>query len=273
MALTRSTRPAEFNSPSIQAHGVTYLDMPTMHRLQRLFTVLPTRTLPHLCITRLEGRLGVLEQHLEVGLVPGTGLGSGLEGVVLTAVRVVAGSRRVGGTVGLTAGLDPDEGISLAGAGAGGRADTEAGAVDVAPVTPLLAETLDGVAASVDDGLAGHTGVLEERAEGLNVDLLVLALVPLGVGSLGELSWAEIPCVPTGDVGGEAADLLGRAGVLVDLGEFLRTGLCELRLVWLLLGGTNCLGDILRLSFQPSQPPWPASMYMAMLGRLSCLSA
>jgi hypothetical protein len=31
--------------------------------------------------------------------------------------------------------------------------------------------------------------------------------------------------------------------------------------------------DVLRLSFQPSQPPWPASMYMAMLGRLSCLRA
>lgn len=31
--------------------------------------------------------------------------------------------------------------------------------------------------------------------------------------------------------------------------------------------------DLLRLSFQPSQPPCPASMYMAMLGRLSCLRA
>lgn len=32
-------------------------------------------------------------------------------------------------------------------------------------------------------------------------------------------------------------------------------------------------GDVLRFSFQPSHPPWPASMYMAMLGRLSDLSA
>ena len=144
----------------------------------------------------------------------------------MTAEAVVAGGRGVGGTVGLATGLDPDEGVGLRGASGARGADTETGAVDVAPVTPLEAEAGDGVAAGIDDGLAGHTGGLEERAEGLDVDLLVLALVPLRVGGLGELSWGEVPGVPAGDVGADTADLLGGAGLLVDIGKFLGSGLC-----------------------------------------------
>lgn len=44
-------------------------------------------------------RVGVLEKHLEVGLEPGTSLRSGLEGRLLSAEAVVAGSGGVRGTV------------------------------------------------------------------------------------------------------------------------------------------------------------------------------
>jgi hypothetical protein len=40
----------------------------------------------------------------------------------------------------------------------------------------------------------------------------------LGVCGLGELSWVEIPGVPAGNVGGDAADGLGAASVLVNGG-------------------------------------------------------
>ena len=154
-------------------------------------------------------------------MVPGTSLGCRLERIVLSAERIVARRAGIRSTIGLAAGLDPHESVCLAGAGGGGRAHAEAGAVDVAPVTPLLAEAGDGVAARVDDGLGGHAVLLKQRAEGLDVRLLVLALVPLRVGRLGELAGAEVPGVPAGDVGAEAADLLGRAGILVDGGELL----------------------------------------------------
>lgn len=180
-------------------------------------------TLSH--ASRLERGIGVLDQHLKVSLVPGTGLRRRLESVRLSAERVVADGAGIRGTIGLTTGLDPDKGIRKAGASVGGGADTETGAVDVAPVAPLLAEMLDTVAAGIDDGLAGHASRLEFGREGLDVELLVLALVPLGVGGIGELSGAEVPGVPAGNVGGDTADLLGGASVLVNGGELLGTGL------------------------------------------------
>lgn len=174
---------------------------------------------------RLEGGAGVLEQHLEVGLVPLTGLGRRLVGVGLAAVRVVAGRALVAGSVGLAAGLAPDEGVDDVGAGAGGRADTEAGAVDVAPVTPLVAQAGDGVAARVDDGVRREARGLQGRRELGRVDLLVLARVVLGVGRVRELAGLLVPRVPAGDVGGVATHLLGAAGRLVDLGQLLGAGL------------------------------------------------
>ena len=109
---------------------------------------------------RLELGLGVLEEHLEVGLVPLTSLGRGLVGIGLTAVRVVSGGARVAGSVRLTTGLTPDEGIGQLETSVSGGADTETSAVNVAPVTPFLTETSDGVSASVDDGVLGETSSL-----------------------------------------------------------------------------------------------------------------
>ena len=81
-----------------------------------------------------ERGVGVVEKHLKVGLVPGTGLGRGLEGIGLAAERVVAVSAGVAGAVGLATGLNPDEGIGELGAGVSRGADTEASTVNVAPV-------------------------------------------------------------------------------------------------------------------------------------------
>lgn len=108
----------------------------------------------------LECGLSVLEKHLEVGLVPFTGLGRGLVRVGLAAEGVVSGSTLVAGAVRLTTGLTPDEGIGKLETSVSGGADTETGAVDIAPVTPFLTETSDGVSASVDDGVLGETSSL-----------------------------------------------------------------------------------------------------------------
>lgn len=49
---------------------------------------------------------------------------------------VVTGSRGVTCAVALTTGLDPDKGIDQVVAGVGTRTATEAGSLDVAPVSP-----------------------------------------------------------------------------------------------------------------------------------------
>jgi hypothetical protein len=140
-----------------------------------------------------EGGLGVLDEHLKVGLVPGTGLGGGVVGVVLAAEAVVAGGRAVAGAVRLAAGLDPHKGVGEVVTGRARRAHAKAGAVDVAPVTPLLAQAGDGVAARVDDGVVGHAGRLEQGRKRVDVDLLVLALVVLGVRGGREFTGALVP--------------------------------------------------------------------------------
>ena len=147
--------------------------------------------------------------------------------IFLSAVRVVALGASVAGTIGFTTGLDPDEGISLRVTSLTGWADTETGAVDVAPVTPLLAETGNGVTASINDGIVGHASSLELLAEGSDVLLLVLALVPLSISGLGEFTGRKVPGVPASDVGGETTELLGATTGLVGLGELLSTRLCK----------------------------------------------
>jgi hypothetical protein len=183
-------------------------------------------TIPTILTTdRLKSRLSVLDKHLKVRLVPLPSLRRRLERILHTAVGIVARSRCITGTIGLATGLDPHESIDERISGRASRANTEASAVDVAPVTPLLAQAGDGVAARIDDGLRGHAGGLELRREEGDKLLLVLGLVPLRVRGLGEFAWGLIERVPASDVGGDTTDLLGAAGELVDVGEALGTGL------------------------------------------------
>lgn len=90
---------------------------------------------------------------------------------------------------------------------------------------PLQTETLDTVTAGIDNGVVGHAGGLEGGTEDLDVGLLVLALVPLGVGGVSELARLHVPRVPPGNVGGNTTELRGAAGGLVHRGELLRAGL------------------------------------------------
>ncbi len=210
--------------------------------IHRLFIILSPTTRACPAGDSLESRVGVGEQLLEVGLEPLASLGGGLEGIGEAAVVVVAGSAGVAGAVALATGLDPDEGIEEAVAGVGGRARTEAGALfsvskfcegdkrdgalethnGVAPVTPLrLAGGLLAVAASVGDEVSREAGVGEERAEGLDVVLLVVVGVALGVRRGG----GDAPGVVVGNVGGQAADRSGLAGARVDAGKQIGGGL------------------------------------------------
>lgn len=165
---------------------------------------------------RLESRVSVLKQLLKVSLEPLASLRSRLEGIGKTAVEIVANSRSVAGTIGLTARLDPDKGVSQRGASVGGGADTEAGADGVAPVALLdLAGGLLAGTAGVDDELGGEAGGVEQGGEGLDVALLIV----VGVGGGVRGSGGEGPAVVVGHVGDETADGLGLAGGLVDVSE------------------------------------------------------
>ena len=110
-----------------------------------LYTVLKRKCLEMLATSHLELRVGVLEDHLEVCLVPLTGLGRGFVGVSVAAERVVADGRSVAGAVRLASRLAPDESVDTLDTSVGGGADTEASAVNIAPVTPLLTKTSNTV--------------------------------------------------------------------------------------------------------------------------------
>ena len=83
------------------------------------------------------------------------------------AGRVIAGRGAVGGTVALASGLDPDDGVNERRAGGGRRAGSVASTLDVAPVTPLLAEVLLAGTTLVDDEGRWEALSLQRRCESL----------------------------------------------------------------------------------------------------------
>ena len=90
----------------------------------------------------LEGGVGILNQHDEVVLIPGTSLRGRLEGIVVTTEAVKSGGRAVRGTIRLSSGLDPNDGVDEARSSVGRGVCTEPGTPDVAPVTPSAADVL-----------------------------------------------------------------------------------------------------------------------------------
>lgn len=79
-------------------------------------------------------------------LEPSTSLRSRLQSITISAVRVIPGGSRVGRAITLSTGLDPHKGILERIAGVSRGANTEAGADDVAPVTPgVLLRGLDTI--------------------------------------------------------------------------------------------------------------------------------
>src|SRR5690242_1125701 len=89
--------------------------------------------------TGLERRLCVLEQHLEVCLVPLSRLRARLERITQSTERVVALGRCVASTITLTTRLDPHKRVDVGRSCVSSRSYTESSAVHVAPVTPFLA--------------------------------------------------------------------------------------------------------------------------------------
>jgi hypothetical protein len=163
----------------------------------------------------------VLEELLKVSLEPSTSLGSRHQRISVTAVSVVAGRTRVAGAVTLATRLDPNNGIDKSIARVGGRDASETGTLDVAPVAPSqLSRRLDAAARLVDDEVCVPAVGLEQRGDGVDVQLLVEVLVALGVGRGG----GDVEAVVVGDVGGQTAEGGGLAGFGVDLGEQLGGG-------------------------------------------------
>jgi len=149
-----------------------------------------------------------------------TSFRSGLLGISETAGGVVADSGGVGGTVALSSGLDPDDGVDVRAEGVGPWAQTEASTFDVAPVAPCITDTLHTGTALVDDegsreAVGGKLGcesgdVLEFISVGVALDDLI------GCGG-GE-------SVVVGNVGGKTLDTIVR-DALVDVGEHRRCGI------------------------------------------------
>ena len=80
---------------------------------------------------------------------------------------IVARSRRVGRAVRLASRLDPNNCIDQRVARVRRRLRAKAGALDVAPVTPLLADVLDTRTALVNDEGRGEALLLENGSESL----------------------------------------------------------------------------------------------------------
>jgi hypothetical protein len=139
--------------------------------------------------------------------------------------RIVTVSTWVADSIRLSSRLSPDESIDKRIVSGTGWSDTETSTNNVAPISPCGTETSDTVTSGINDGVVGHTSSLEKRSKGVYVSLLILALVVLGIGGGGELSWGLLECVPSGNVGRDTKDLLWRASGLVDLGETLGTRL------------------------------------------------
>lgn len=142
-----------------------------------------------------------------------------------TTKAVISCGTRIACAIRLAARLHPHKRINQRITRGRSRPDAKAGTVDIAPVTPLQPQPSDSVAACVHDGMVGHAILLKQRRKSVDVDLLILALVVLGIGSAGKLAGGLVPRVPSCNVGREAAELLGAAAILVSIGKLLRARL------------------------------------------------
>ena len=109
-------------------------------------------------------------------------LRSGLLGVRETAVGVVAGGTGVAGAITFTSRLDPDNRIDQAGTSVCCGAGTEAGLVNIAPITPLLTDVLDTRATLIDDEVGREALLCQKRGKRIDVVDLIVVRVTLGDG-------------------------------------------------------------------------------------------
>jgi len=190
----------------------------------------------------LENGVSVLNQHDEVVLIPGTSLWRRLKGIAVAAEAVVSGGRGVGGTVRLSSGLDPNDGVDQARSGVGSGPSTESSTVDVTPVTPSTTDILTARATLVNDKGSVPTSGPQCWCESFDVVNLIVVRVGGSDGIrrgstegvvIGNVCF-EILSIPPESrnstkailTGSETAEGLRGAGILVNLGEEL-TGGCQ----------------------------------------------
>lgn len=165
---------------------------------------------------RLQRRTSIPNQHFKICLIPLPRLRTRFKTLTLPTKAIIPIRTRITRPITLTPRFDPHKCIHKRAPGGARRSAPEARSVNVAPVAPFLAEPRDAVAARVDDGLGRHTCGFQLWGKELNVLFLVLRFVPLRVGCGGEFAGGQVPCVPARDVGGDAADLFGAAGLFID---------------------------------------------------------
>ena len=158
----------------------------------------------------------ILKKLLEVRLEPSPSLRRRGQRVRISAVSIIASSARVASPIALSTRLDPHNGINKRIARVSRGQAAEARALDVAPVAPLqLRRRLHAAAALVHDEVRAPPVLRQQRRDRVDVQLLVVVLVALRVGRGGR----GVVAVVVGDVGHEAAQRLGLAGVGPDLRE------------------------------------------------------
>lgn len=86
-------------------------------------------------------------------------------------MSVVARRRRVRCAIAFSSRLDPDDSVDERRAGVGGRTSTEAGVLDVTPVTPLLTEVLLTGATLVNDEGCCEALRCELRSKSLHIHM------------------------------------------------------------------------------------------------------
>lgn len=143
----------------------------------------------------LDGRAGIFNEHLKVGLVPLAGLWRRLEGIGLATEFVKANGAGVAGAVRLATRFNPDKSVGPFRVNIGSRARAETSIDNIAPVTPLKTATRVSGATCVNDGVTRHTGRFELRAEKLKEELLVLCGVVLRIWIIRKLTWSQIPAI------------------------------------------------------------------------------
>lgn len=82
-------------------------------------------------------------------------------------MRIETRRRAIGGAITFTSRLHPDNGVNETGASVGSRVGTEASALDVAPVTPLVSDVLDARAALVHNEVSREALARKHRSKSL----------------------------------------------------------------------------------------------------------
>lgn len=195
----------------------------------------------------LERRIGIVEQLCKVRLEPSAGFWRRLQRIGVSAVGIIPHGGGVGGAVALATwktprqrtshnlthepreggekeltGLHPNNRICQRIPGVGRRPRPKAGANGIAPITPrLLARRLLPTPSLVDDKLGIEPLRREQRAQGIDIPLLIAVRIALRVAR----ARPDGPGIVIRDVTRQSANGGGGPGVLVDAGVQVRGGL------------------------------------------------